>query len=34
MQTSREITIEKIKKLKPHVTDDEAEQLLETSETY
>ena len=34
MQTTREITIEKIKKLKPNVTDEEAKQLLETLETY
>ena len=34
MQTSREITVEKIKKLKPHFTHDEAKQLLEKLETY
>ena len=34
MQTTREITIEKNKKLKPNVTDEEAKQLLETLETY
>lgn len=34
MQTSREITIKKIKKMKPHVTDEEAKHLLETLETY
>ena len=34
MQTTREITVKKNKKLKPHITDDEAKQLLETLETY
>ncbi len=34
MPTTREIAIEKIKKLKPHVTDEEARDLLKSLETY
>jgi hypothetical protein len=34
MTTSRVIILEKIKKLKPHLTDEEARHYLETLETY
>lgn len=34
MSKNREIILEKIKKLKPHLTDEEARHYLETLETY
>ena len=34
MPKNREIILEKIKKLKPHLTDEEARHYLETLETY